>query len=77
MAVDTHVFRVSRRIGLVPLTANTPLAVEKALIKHIPEELIHKAHHWLILHGRYTCTARNPKCGECGLEDICRYNKHK
>jgi endonuclease-3 len=57
MAVDTHVFRVSRRIGLVPSTATTPLAVEKALIKNIPEELIHKAHHWLILHGRYTCIA--------------------
>jgi len=72
MAVDTHVFRVSRRIGLVPLTAKTPLAVEKALIKHIPEELIHKAHHWLILHGRYTCTARNPKCEGCGLQEVCR-----
>jgi len=73
MAVDTHVFRVSHRIGLVPSTANTPLAVEKALIKHIPEDLIHKAHHWLILHGRYTCTARNPKCEACGLAAVCRY----
>ena len=72
MAVDTHVFRVSRRIGLVPQTASTPLAVEKALIKHIPKELIHKAHHWLILHGRYVCLARNPKCDQCGLKEVCR-----
>ena len=73
MAVDTHVFRVSKRIGLVPQTASTPLAVEKELIKHIPKELIHKAHHWLILHGRYTCLARNPKCEQCGLQPACRY----
>jgi len=73
MAVDTHVFRVSKRIGLVPATASTPLAVEKVLIKNIPEHLIHKAHHWLILHGRYVCLARNPKCGECGIQMICRY----
>ncbi len=73
MAVDTHVYRVSHRLGLVPSTATTPLAVEKALIKEFPEELIHKAHHWLILHGRYTCLARNPKCGECGLKEMCRY----
>jgi endonuclease-3 len=71
MAVDTHVFRVSKRIGLVPQTATTPLAVEKELIKNIPQELIHKAHHWLILHGRYTCLARNPKCRECGLQQAC------
>ena len=75
MAVDTHVFRVSKRLGLVPKTATTPLAVEKALIKHIPEELIHKAHHWLILHGRYTCTARNPKCETCGLQEVCKYKR--
>ncbi|MBK6827359.1 MAG: endonuclease III [Chitinophagaceae bacterium] len=75
MAVDTHVFRVSKRIGLVPETASTPLAVEKVLIKNIPEHLIHKAHHWLILHGRYVCLARNPKCGECGIQLICRYFK--
>ena len=75
MAVDTHVFRVSKRLGLVTQSANTPLAVEKELIKHIPEELIHKAHHWLILHGRYTCLARNPKCGQCGLRVICNYYK--
>lgn len=73
MAVDTHVYRVSHRLGLVPSTATTPLAVEKALIKEFPDELIHKAHHWLILHGRYTCLARNPKCGECGLQEICRH----
>ena len=73
MAVDTHVFRVSKRIGLVPATASTPLAVEKELIKNIPSELIHKAHHWLILHGRYICTARNPKCRECGLQQVCFY----
>jgi len=73
MAVDTHVFRVSKRIGLVPQTASTPLAVEKTLIKNIPDHLIHKAHHWLILHGRYTCLARNPKCEKCGLQTVCRY----
>ncbi len=71
MAVDTHVFRVSKRIGLVPSTASTPLAVEKVLIKNFPEQLIHKAHHWLILHGRYTCLARNPKCASCGLQNAC------
>ncbi len=73
MAVDTHVFRVSKRIGLVPQTASTPLAVEKELIKNIPQELIHKAHHWLILHGRYICLARNPKCRDCGLQQVCWY----
>lgn len=73
MAVDTHVFRVSKRIGLVKQTATTPLAVEKELIKHFPTALVHKAHHWLILHGRYTCLARSPKCRECGLQQVCRY----
>lgn len=73
MAVDTHVFRVSKRIGLVPQTATTPLAVERELVKNIPEELVHKAHHWLILHGRYTCLARNPKCDQCGIQKACRY----
>jgi endonuclease-3 len=73
MAVDTHVFRVSKRIGLVPGTASTPLAVEKYLVKHIPESFIHKAHHWLILHGRYICIARNPKCDQCGVRQACRY----
>lgn len=73
MAVDTHVFRVSRRIGLVPQTASTALAVEKELVKHIPRELIHKAHHWLILHGRYVCIARKPLCDKCGLRPVCHY----
>ena len=77
MAVDTHVFRVSRRIGLVPQTASTPLAVEKELVKNIPEALIHKAHHWLILHGRYTCLARNPGCERCGIQQACRYFQQK
>ena len=72
MAVDTHVFRVSARIGLT-LKAKTPLATEQQLIKYIPRHLIHKAHHWLILHGRYICVARSPKCGECGLKPACRY----
>lgn len=71
MAVDTHVFRVSKRLGLVPMTAKTPLAVEQELIKNIPEKDVHIAHHWLILHGRYTCTARTPDCGNCGLAFIC------
>ena len=73
MAVDTHVFRVSKRIGLVPQSASTPFAVEKELVKNFPIELIHKAHHWLILHGRYICLARNPKCEQCGLRPICTF----
>jgi len=72
MAVDTHVFRVSARLGLTT-NAKTPLETEKQLIKHIPEELIPLAHHWLILHGRYTCLARKPKCNECGLTEYCKY----
>jgi endonuclease-3 len=72
MAVDTHVFRVSARVGLTK-KAKTPLEAEKQLVKYFPEELIHKAHHWLILHGRYVCVARNPKCSECGLTSICSY----
>lgn len=71
MPVDTHVFRVSERIGLTT-NAKTPLETEKQLTKNIPPDLIPIAHHWLILHGRYTCTARNPKCKECGLNPICR-----
>ncbi len=71
MAVDTHVYRLAHRLRLVNSKENTPLAVEKKLTKYIPEELVHKAHHWLILYGRYTCTARNPKCAGCGLYDIC------
>ena len=73
MAVDTHVNRVSKRLGLVPMTATTPLAVEKSLIKNIPTALVHTAHHWLILHGRYTCMARSPKCADCGLQAFCKY----
>ena len=73
MAVDTHVYRVSRRIGLVPQTASTPLAVEKELIKNIPSALVHKAHHWLILHGRYACTARSPQCEKCSISAYCKY----
>lgn len=73
MAVDTHVFRVSHRLGLVGKKATTPLAVEKELIKYIPEELIPKAHHWLILHGRYICVARKPKCKTCALQEACHY----
>ncbi|MEN9950852.1 MAG: endonuclease [Bacteroidota bacterium] len=76
MAVDTHVFRVSARLGLTR-GATTPLAAEKQLIQYIPEELVHKAHHWLILHGRYTCLARNPKCEACGLTSICLEFKKK
>ncbi|KXK42570.1 MAG: endonuclease III [Chitinophagaceae bacterium] len=74
MAVDTHVFRVSNRIGLT-LNSKTPLQTEKELIKHIPKMFIYKAHHWLILHGRYVCVARNPKCNICGLTSICNYYK--
>lgn len=73
MAVDTHVFRVSHRIGLVPMSCTTPLATEKYLMKYIPKEIVPTAHHWLILHGRYTCTARTPKCEVCGLKMICRH----
>ncbi len=73
MAVDTHVFRVSHRIGLVPASAKTPLAVELALMRHIPTAQVPKAHHWLILHGRYVCVARKPKCAECPLTALCRY----
>jgi endonuclease-3 len=72
MAVDTHVFRVSARIGLT-IGAKTPLATEKQLLQNIPRDLVHKAHHWLILHGRYICVARNPKCKECGLKPACKY----
>jgi endonuclease-3 len=72
IAVDTHVFRVSNRIGLVK-NAKTPLSVETQLTRHIPANLIHEAHHWLILHGRYICKARNPLCSKCGLSDFCKY----
>ena len=76
MAVDTHVFRVSERIGLTT-RSKTPLATEKVLIKYLPEDIIPKAHHWLILHGRYTCIARKPKCTACGLTEVCRYYQGK
>lgn len=72
MAVDTHVFRVSNRIGLTR-HSKTPLETERTLVKHIPSHLLPIAHHWLILHGRYVCTARNPKCDDCGLKNACAY----
>jgi endonuclease-3 len=75
LAVDTHVFRVSARIGLT-INAKNPLQAEKQLVSHIPEKLIPVAHHWLILHGRYICVARKPKCYECGLTNLCKF-KHK
>lgn len=71
MAVDTHVFRVSHRLGLVPATANTPFKVESELMRHIPDEYLSRAHHWLLLHGRYVCTSRKPHCGDCGLNEVC------
>ena len=72
MAVDTHVFRVANRIGLTT-NSKTPLETELTLVRYIPESLIPKAHHWLILHGRYVCVARKPHCSECGLAPYCRY----
>lgn len=76
MAVDTHVFRVAARLGLTS-NATTPFATEKQLIKYIPTYLIYKAHHWLILHGRYICVARNPKCNICGLKTVCKYYNNR
>ncbi len=76
MAVDTHVFRVAARIGL-STNAKTPLATELQLVKYFPEEIIPKAHHWLILHGRYTCLARKPKCEKCGLTEVCKFYKRE
>ena len=76
MAVDTHVFRVSARVGLTT-NAKTPLAAEKQLIKNISPPYVHIAHHWLILHGRYICTARKPRCSECGLNSICKFVRKK
>ena len=76
MAVDTHVFRVSNRIGLTD-NSKTPLETEKTLVKHIPGHLLPIAHHWLILHGRYICTARKPKCLECGIREYCKYYSKK
>ena len=76
MAVDTHVFRVSERLGLT-VNSKNPLQTENELVKNIPDTLIPKAHHWLILHGRYTCLARRPKCEECGLTAWCKYYSEK
>lgn len=73
MAVDTHIFRVSHRLGLVGDKCTTPYAVEQELVKHIPGELIPRAHHWLLLHGRYVCTARSPKCDKCGIREYCKH----
>ena len=73
MAVDTHVYRVARRMGLVAQTAKTPLAVEQGLMRHIPKQAVNKAHHWLILHGRYVCLARSPRCSICPLLPACTY----
>lgn len=73
MAVDTHVFRVSHRLGLADDSCTTPFSVEKELVRHIPDELIPIAHHWLILHGRYVCQSRTPKCESCGLQLLCKY----
>ena len=74
MPVDTHVFRLSHRIGLVPQRCTTPLSVEKELVKYFSQDILSRAHHWLILHGRYVCTARAPKCKECCLCDICAHS---
>ncbi|MDN5842738.1 MAG: endonuclease III [Alcaligenaceae bacterium] len=71
MAVDTHIFRVANRTGMAP--GKTVLAVEKALMKRVPREYMQNAHHWLILHGRYVCIARKPKCPQCGISDLCEY----
>lgn len=77
MAVDTHVFRVSHRLGLVGPKARTPLAVETELVRNFPEDVIPRAHHWLILHGRYVCTALRPHCLECGLQRACAFFNKK
>ena len=76
MAVDTHVFRVAERIGLTT-RSRTPLATEKTLMENIPAEVVARAHHWLILHGRYVCKARKPECGKCFLADVCRYRERE
>ncbi|MCF0235871.1 MAG: endonuclease III [Bacteroidaceae bacterium] len=75
LAVDTHVFRVSHRLGLVPKSATTPLAVEKALMKYIPTDQVAAGHYWILLHGRYVCIARKPKCSQCGLAEVCPSRK--
>ncbi len=73
MAVDTHIFRVANRTRLAP--GKTPLEVEKKLLRHVPKEFMQDAHHWLILHGRYTCIARKPRCGSCIIEELCEYKE--
>lgn len=73
MAVDTHVFRVSHRLGLAGEKCTTPLSVEKLLMKHLPEDIIPLAHHWLLLHGRYVCQSRKPQCEKCGLREVCKH----
>jgi endonuclease-3 len=73
MAVDTHIFRVANRTRIAP--GKTPLAVEKKLLRFTPKEFLQDAHHWLILHGRYTCIARKPRCGSCVIEDLCEYKE--
>ena len=73
MAVDTHVFRVSHRLGLAGEKCTTPLSVEKQLMKHLPEDIIPLAHHWLLLHGRYVCQSRKPRCEKCGLREVCKH----
>ena len=73
MAVDTHVFRVSYRLGLAGEKCTTPLSVEKQLMKHLPEDIIPLAHHWLLLHGRYVCQSRKPQCEKCGLREVCKH----
>lgn len=73
MAVDTHVFRVSHRLGLAGEKCTTPLSVEKQLMKHLPEDIISLAHHWLLLHGRYVCQSRKPQCEKCGLREVCKH----
>ena len=73
MAVDTHIFRVSNRTKIAP--GKNVLEVEKRLVRLVPDEFLLDAHHWLILHGRYTCVARKPRCGSCLIEDLCEYNK--
>lgn len=76
MPVDTHVFRVSRRLGIVPLSADTPEKVERNLVKHIAPEILANAHHWILLHGRYICTARKPQCEKCGIAHLCKDYQH-
>ncbi len=77
MAVDTHIYRVSHRLGLVPESCTTPYAVERELMNHFPADIIPRAHHWLLLHGRYVCQSRRPKCEKCGLREMCKKNSYR